>query len=736
MEEQELKVLNLIKDKDYAPMKAKEIAMMMHVPKSEYNELLRILGKLEMELKIQKNRKNQYRAVDEVYYDGIYRKNQKGFGFVKIEDQEDEIYIAKENSKNALDGDRVLIEIIEGKNKVKKAEGKVVKILKHEKDTIVGRFEINKNFGFVVPDDKNFGTDIFISKKNFGKARNNHKVLVKIIKYPEKGKKAEGKVIEVLGNVNEAGVDMLSLIKEHHLPSTFPEPVVEEAKKCGNQIDETDIINRRDLRKDIIFTIDGEDAKDLDDAVKVTKLANGNYRLDVHIADVSHYVKPNSLLDQEALLRGTSIYMLGRVIPMLPRELSNGICSLNAGEDRFTLSCSMEINSKGEVISSDVYKAVINVTERMTYTNVQKILDYVNTNRQEISNSTDLEGIKTIDSIEEEMINRYKPYISEFKLMEELALILKHKRLEQGYLNLDIPESKIELDIDGRVTNIRKYETNFANEIIEQFMLTANETIAEKFFWLDAPFIYRVHEKPDYEKVQELNKFLFNFGLKIKANKDNIYPKEFAKILEEVKGKDEEKVISNLVLRTLKVARYEAENQGHFGIASKYYCHFTSPIRRYPDLFIHRIISEYLKDNYDVGEKFIEEYKKQADERAKQSSERENIATKVERESEDIKKAEYMEGKIGEEYEGMISSVTSFGIFVELENTVEGLIRFEDLGDEYFIYDEERKRLIGEHTKKTYKIGDKIKIKVKDASKLMGTIDFVSMGTERIDTIL
>ena len=702
MEEQELKVLNLIKDKDYAPMKAKEIAMIMHVPKSEYNELLRILGKLEMEMKIQKNRKNQYRPVDAVYYDGIYRKNQKGFGFVKIEDQEDEIYIAKENSKNALNGDRVLIEIIEEKNKVKKAEGKVVKILKHEKDTIVGRFENNKNFGFVIPDDKNFGTDIFISKKNFGKARNNHKVLVKIIKYPEKGKKAEGKIIEVLGNVNEAGVDMLSLIKEHNLPSTFPEPVVEEAKKCGNQIDETDIVRRRDLRQDIIFTIDGEDAKDLDDAVKVTKLENGNYRLDVHIADVSYYVKPNSLLDQEALLRGTSIYMLGRVISMLPRELSNGICSLNAGEDRFTLSCSMEINQKGEVISSDVYKAVINVTERMTYTNVQKILD----------------------NSDEEVVNRYKPYIHEFKLMEELALILKHKRLEQGYLNLDIPESKIELDIDGRVINIKKYETTFANEIIEQFMLTANETIAEKFFWLDAPFIYRVHEKPDYEKVQELNKFLFNFGLKIKANKDNIYPKEFAKILEEVQGKEEEKVVSNLVLRTLKVARYEAINEGHFGIASKYYCHFTSPIRRYPDLFIHRVISKYLEENYDVEENFVEEYKKQAEERAKQSSERENIATKVERESEDIKKAEYMEGRIGEEYEGIICSVTSFGIFVELENTVEGLIRLDDLGDEYFIYDEERKMLIGEHTRVTYKIGDKINIRVKDASKLMRTVDF------------
>lgn len=702
MEEQEQKVLNLIKDKDYAPMKAKEIAMIMHVPKSEYNELLRILGKLEMELKIQKNRKNQYGPVDTVYYDGIYRKNQKGFGFVKIEDQEDEIYIAKENSKNALNGDRVLVEIIEEKNKLKKAEGKVVKILKHEKDTIVGRFENNKHFGFVVPDDKNFGTDIFISKKNFGKARNNHKVLVKIIKYPEKGKKAEGKIIEVLGNVNEAGVDMLSLIKEHNLPSTFPEPVVEEAKRCGNKINENDIIGRRDLREDIIFTIDGEDAKDLDDAVKVTKLENENYKLDVHIADVSHYVKPNSLLDQEAVLRGTSIYMLGRVIPMLPRELSNGICSLNAGEDRFTLSCSIEINPKGEVISSDVYKAIINVTERMTYTNVQKILD----------------------NSEEEVIKQYKPYISEFKLMEELAHILKNKRLEQGYLNLDIPESKIELDIDGRVTNIKKYETTFANEIIEQFMLTANETIAEKFFWLDAPFIYRVHEKPDYEKVQELNKFLFNFGLKIKANKDNIYPKEFAKILEESKGREEEKVISNLVLRTLKVARYEAVNQGHFGIASKYYCHFTSPIRRYPDLFIHRVISKYLEENYDVEETFVEEYKKQAEERAKQSSERENIATKVERESEDIKKAEYMEGRIGEEYEGIISSVTSFGIFVELENTVEGLIRFDDLGDEYFIYDEERKRLIGEHTKTMYKIGDKMKIRVKDASKLLRTVDF------------
>ena len=702
MEEQEQKILELLKDEEYPPMKAKQIAMVMRVPKNEYNEFLNILGNLEMKMKIQKNRKNQYRIAEKVYYDGIYRKNSKGFGFVKIENEEDEIYIAKTNSSNALNGDEVLIEIIEEKNKVKKAEGKIVRILKHEKDTVVGIFQNNKNFGFVVPDDKNLGTDIFISKKNFGKAKNNHKVLVQITKYPEKGKKAEGKIIEVLGNVNETGVDMLSLIKEHKLPSIFPEQVVEEAKKCGNRIDEQDIKNRIDLRNEVIFTIDGAEAKDLDDAIGIKKLENGNYKLSVHIADVSYYVKPNSLLDKEALIRGTSIYMLGRVIPMLPRELSNGICSLNAGEDRFTLSCTMEIDKNGNVKSSEIYKAVINVTERMTYTDVQKILD-----------NSDVDIIK-----------KYEKYINEFKLMEELALILKQKRLEKGYLNLDIPESKIELDSEGRAINISKYETTFANEIIEQFMLIANETVAEKFFWLDAPFIYRVHETPDYEKVQELNKFLFNFGLKIKANKDNIYPKEFAKILEEIKGKDEEKVVSHLLLRTLKVARYEDINKGHFGIASKYYCHFTSPIRRYPDLFIHRIICKYLEENYDVNEKFIEEYKKQAEERAKQSSEREKIATKVERESEDIKKAEYMENRIGEKYEGMISSVTSFGVFVELDNTVEGLIRFEDLGNEYFIYDEDRKRLIGERSNIVYKIGDKVKIRVKDASKLLRTVDF------------
>ena len=639
------------------------------------------------------------------YKIGTYRKNQKGFGFVKIDEQEDEIYISRENSLNALNGDIVNIKIITPRDikNNKKEEGKVVKIIKHEKDTVVGTFQKNKNFGFVVPDDKNFGTDIFISKSNWGKARNNHKVLVKILKYPENGKNAEGEIIEVIGGVNEAGVDMLSLIKQYELPYKFPEEVVKEAKAFGTQIDKSDLNNRKDLRQDIIFTIDGEDAKDLDDAIHVEKLPNGNYKLDVHIADVSNYVREKTELDKEAYLRGTSIYMLGRVIPMLPRELSNGICSLNAGEDRYTLSCSMEITPNAKIVDSMIYKAVIRVTERMSYTDVQKILD----------------------RSDEKILKRYEKYISYFDLMAELANILKNKRRENGYLNLDIPESKITLDENGFAIDVSKYETYFSNEIIEQFMLIANETVAEKFYWLQAPFIYRNHEAPDLEKIKELNKILFNFGYKIKISKEDIiYPNEFAKILDDVKGKEEEKVVSNIILRTLKVAKYEAENKGHFGIASKYYCHFTSPIRRYPDLFIHRIISKYLENDYMVNEFWIKKYEKRAEKRAENCSERERTATKVEREAEDIKKAEYMENKIGEEYDGIISSVTNFGIFVELENTIEGLIRYETLGDEYFIYNEERREAIGEQSNKVYKIGDKVKIRVVDANKLLRRIDF------------
>ena len=473
-------------------------------------------------------------------------------------------------------------------------------------------------------------------------------------------------------------------------------------KNIPQKIDEKDIKGRRDFRNDKIFTIDGEDAKDLDDAIHVEKLENGIYKLDVHIADVSNYVKEDSILDKEAIRRGTSVYMFDRVIPMLPFELSNGICSLNAGENRFALSCLMEIDSKGKVVSSDVCKSVIKVTERMTYTNVNKI----------------------INDEDKAVLKRYEPYIEDFKTMEELAKILKERRIQNGYLNLDIPESKIVLDEDGRCIDVHKYETTFANEIIEQFMLTANETIAEKFYWLEAPFIYRVHEEPDLDKIQDTNKFLFNIGYKIRASKDNIKPKAFSDVLEKIKGTEYEKVISTLILRTLKVARYESENKGHFGIASQYYCHFTSPIRRYPDLFIHRVISEYLKDGYNVPEEKLQDLTNKANKYADSSSDCEKIATKAEREAEDIKKAEFMENKIGEVYEGIVSSVTSFGMFVELDNTVEGLIRFENMGGEYFNYDEVFKKLIGENSKTTYKIGDKVKVRVIEANKELRKVAF------------
>ena len=630
---------------------------------------------------------------------GIFRGNEKGFGFVKIDGQDEEIYISRGNTKDAVNGDEVLIKIIDDTVEGNRKEGKIVKTINHKRNEIVGTFTKRKNFGFVVPDDREFNTDIFISKKSFNKAKNNQKVVVKITKFPQGNKSAEGEITEIIGGINEAGVDMLSLIKEYNLPYEFPDDVILEAKKVENKITKKDLQNRLDLRSKNIFTIDGEDAKDLDDAIYVTKLENENYELGVSIADVSHYVAENSKLDQEAIIRGTSIYMLDRVIPMLPKELSNGICSLNVNEDRLCLSVISEITPDGEIVSSDIRKAVINVKERMSYADVQKILDGKN----------------------KKVLKRYEKYIEDFKLMEELAKILKQKREGAGSLDLDIPESKVILDKNGFAIDIEKYKIYFANEIIEQFMLTANEIVAEKFYWLEAPFIYRVHEEPDTEKVNALNKFLFNFGYKIKSNKEKVYPKAFAEVLEKVKGREEEMVVSNLILRTLKVARYESENKGHFGIASKYYCHFTSPIRRYPDLFIHRIISKYIDNSYILNEKNLEKYKEQATKYSQTSSEREKIAQKVEREAIAIKKAEYMQNK---EYEGIVSGITAFGMFVELENTVEGLIKFEDLGNEYFIYNDENKTLIGENSKKIYKIGDKIKIKVIYANKQLRRINF------------
>ena len=712
MEDKEKLILDFLSEKSYVPMKAQEIAFMLGVPKNEYSKFMQVLSWLEKDYKIQKNRKQRYSLVEDgKYLTGVFRGNERGFGFVKIENSEEEIYISKNNTNGALNEDTVVVELIDASSKDEHKEGRVLAITDRKKDTIVGVFTKNKDFGFVVPDDRRFGTDVYISKKNIGGARNKSKVVVKILKYPENRKNAEGKVVEVLGNVDEAGVDMLSLIRDYNLPYEFPVNVVKEAKAIKDKIDESEIKNRLDLRCEEIFTIDGEDAKDLDDAVQVKKLENGNYELGVHIADVSHYVKEKSYLDKEAILRGTSIYMLDRVIPMLPKELSNGICSLNQGKDRLALSCIMEINNKGEVVSSDIRKSVINVTKRMSYTDVKIILN--------------LEEKEKFTQEEKKVRLENKQYKEHFERMEELARILKKRREKAGSLNLDIPETKIVLDEYGYAIDVKKYELSFANEIIEQFMLTCNETIAERFYWLEAPFIYRVHEVPDEDKIDELNKFLYSFGYKIKGQKDEIKPKAFAQILDNIKGKEEERVVSTLILRTLKVARYEAQNKGHFGIASKYYSHFTSPIRRYPDLFIHRIISYYLDKNYNVSDLFKEEYKSKAIASSEQSSEREKIAQKVERDSIDIKKAEYMQDRVGKEYDGIVSSITSFGMFVELENTVEGLIRFEDMGEsEYFVYDEERKTLTGDVTLRSFHIGDKVKIRVKKANKILRQVDF------------
>lgn len=634
-------------------------------------------------------------------YTGIFLGNTKGFGFVKISESEPDIFIAPNNKKGAMNGDEVEVKVFdEGMKHGTHKEGVILNILKRNTKGIVGIFKKSRNFGFVIPDDKALGGDIFISKSNWGKAKDNQKVVVNITKYPSKDKKAEGKIVEILGFFDEAGIDMLSIIKQYDLPNEFPRKVLLEAEKVSKE--KIKLGNRMDFRGERTFTIDGDEAKDLDDAISIKKYKDGTYCLKVHIADVSHYVKDGTELNKEAIKRGTSVYMLNKVIPMLPKELSNGVCSLNEGQDRYAISVVMKIGKDGKVIDSDICKSLIKVTRRMTYTNVAKILD----------------------KSDKKILLKYKQYEEDFKLMEKLAQIIKERRIKDGYLSLDIPESKITLDENGIPVNIEEYKITFAHEIIEQFMLTANETVAERFYFLNAPFIYRVHETPDEEKIKELNKTLHNLGYKIKGNLEKVKPKALSQILEKVKGQDEEFLISNLILRTLKVAKYEAENRGHFGISSKYYCHFTSPIRRYPDLFIHRVISNYLESDYMISDKFKNKYWIKAEQLAESSSKCEQIASKAERESESIKKAEYMEGKIGETFEGIISGITAFGIFVILTNTIEGLISLTDLRDDYYIFNEERKTLVGKKTGKRYYLGKKVNVKVLNASKEKRKIEF------------
>ncbi len=699
-------IMAMIKHVDYKAMGYKDMMFLLDISKkSEQSAFKRNLEELFDEGKVFRNKKGKYIMPDpELFIEGTLQGHAKGFGFVIPDNTifSPDIFISPSDLMGALDGDKVLVKLIRKSGSNKSAEGEIIKVLERGRQKIVGTFEENRNFGFVRPDNKKIARDIYIPKSMTKSAKDGDKVVVDITIWPDAHRNPEGKVTEILGNEYSSGIDILSIIREHNLPDDFPAEVKAVIHNVPDKISEDEIGNRKDLRQRKMVTIDGADAKDLDDAVSLEKLPNGNYKLGVHIADVSYYVRENSPLDKEAFDRGTSVYLVDRVIPMLPRELSNGICSLNPQVDRLSFSCDMEIDHEGKVINHDIFKSVINVNERMTYEDVTEILTKDN----------------------EELKVRYKEFVSDFKLMEELALILREKRrMARGAIDFEFDEAKIILDDSGKPIDIVKYERNISNRIIEEFMLVCNETVAEHMFWTELPFIYRNHEEPKSAKLLALSDFIGSFGYKIQYKEDKIHPSVLQKLLEEIKGKQEEGLLSRLILRSMQQARYMDENLGHFGLSAKYYTHFTSPIRRYPDLMIHRVMSYMLENS--LTSKKAEKLGKKMPEIAKQCSQRERVAELAERDTNDLKKCEYMRTKIDEEYKGIISSVTSFGFFVELENTIEGLVRVQNLTDDYYIYDEKNHRFIGEHTKKMYKLGDKIDISVYKADMTLRQIDFL-----------
>ena len=594
-----------------------------------------------------------------------------------------------------------MAEIVTPATEDKRAEGKVIKIIKREVTRVVGLFQENKSFGFVVPDDKKFNQDIFIPKRGFNGAKNDDKVVCEITLWPQENRKPEGKIIEVLGKKGERGVEIDSIIRAHGLPEEFPKKVIDEANYVSSQDLEDEIARRLDLRHLDIFTIDGEDAKDLDDAISIEVLPNGNYKLGVHIADVTHYVREKSKLDKEALKRATSVYLVDKVIPMLPKQLSNGVCSLNPFEDKLTLSCIMEIDENGKVVNSEIAETVINSKARMTYTEVSDILE----------------------KDDEKLKQTFAKQVEDFKNAEKLARILMKRRERRGAIDFDFPEAKIILNREGKVVDIKCYERRISNKMIEEFMLVANETVAEHFYWLQLPFVYRIHETPSAEKMEDLNKFIATFGYHIKGDLEDVHPKEIQSLVEKIKGTKEEESISTIALRSMKQAKYSPQCIGHFGLAAKYYCHFTSPIRRYPDLQIHRIIKEQL--NNKLNNKRQEQLSHIVEYASTQSSERERAAELAERDVHDFYKACYMADKVGQEFDGVVSSVTSFGMFVELENTVEGLIRLANMRDDYYIYNQETYTIMGERSHKTFKIGDTVRIKVDNVNVDFREIDFV-----------
>ncbi len=698
LEKRKKVIYDLICDDVYVPMKIKEIAILLNIPKEQRSELEEVLQALIDEGKIELSRKGKFAKASGRICSGTFLANPRGFGFVEVEGLEQDIYISEEDIHGALHKDTVKVRIKTGKPG-KREEGTIIKILSRGTEEIVGTFDKRENFGFVLPDTNRFAKDVYIALPNSMGAVTGHKVVVKLTDYGSENRNPEGKVVEILGHVNDPGTDILSIIKAFGIPMEFPEEVMRQTGKVPDEVKEEEKLGRKDLRHLQTVTIDGEDAKDLDDAITLEKRDN-RYLLGVHIADVSHYVKENSALDKEALKRGTSTYLVDRVIPMLPHRLSNGICSLNAGADRLALSCLMEIDEKGNVVGHEIAETLIQVDRRMTYTSVKKILE---------------------DKDEAEM-KEYEPLVPMFQLMEELAGILRAKRRKRGSIDFDFPETKVILDEKGHPLEIKPYERNVATKIIEDFMLAANETVAQDFYWQEMPFLYRTHDNPDPEKIAKLGTFINNFGYAIRIGQDEIHPKELQKLLGKIENTPEEPLISRLTLRSMKQARYTPECTGHFGLAAEYYCHFTSPIRRYPDLQIHRIIKEHLKGG--MPEKRRAHYEKLLPQVAVQCSNTERRAEEAERETVKLKKAEYMKDKIGEIYEGVISSVTSFGMYVELPNTIEGLVHMTALKDDYYFYDEEHYELVGEHTNHRYKLGQSLKIQVAGVDELTHNIDF------------
>ena len=681
----------------YVPMKAKEIAMLLDIPKAKRSELMEVLDSLVADGTIGVSKKGKYMKPENVALVGTFESTSRGFGFVVIPDREDDIFVKANDTMNAFYHDKVKVVITTEKNGGKRAEGKIVAIVEHEVKEVVGTFQKNRTYGFVIPDNAKINCDIFIPQEFMNGAVEGSKVVASISDYGSQSKNPQGKVTEVLGHIDDPGVDIMSIIKAYDLPVEFPESVKKAINDIPDVVSEKDKAGRVDLRNVQMVTIDGEDAKDLDDAVSISK-EGPVYHLGVHIADVSHYVAEGSALDKEALKRGTSVYLVDRVIPMIPHKLSNGICSLNQGEDRLALSCLMDIDEKGNIVGHRICETVINVDRRMSYTSVKKILVDNDTNE----------------------IMKYKELVPMFHMMEEVAELLRKKRFARGSVDFDFPESKIILDENGHPTDIKPYDRNVATKIIEDFMLAANETVAEDYFWQDMPFLYRTHENPDPEKMRKLATFINNFGYTLRLT-DDLRPKEIQKLLSEIEGSDAENLISRLTLRSMKKAKYTTECVGHFGLAAKYYCHFTSPIRRYPDLQIHRIIKENLHGG--LSPKRAAHYDAILPDVAVQTSAMERRAADAERDTDKLKMAEYMEQFVGETFDGVVSGVTAWGVYVELPNTIEGMVSINNMKG-FYTFDEEHYEMVGELGNRSYKLGQKVKVVVIGTDKILRTIDF------------